>query len=101
MTVALELQYLPGHALELPEWSRSVLAQRPRPQGLGDMLVPDGLASFPRPEERHDRESRAELAQVLEVALARFRPHVAVLASIRALRQPNAFMVVVGQQPAL
>jgi uncharacterized protein YllA (UPF0747 family) len=63
--------------------------------------VPDVLDSLPRPEERHAREHRAELAQRIEAALAPLRPHVAVLESVRALREPGTSMVVAGQQPAL
>jgi bacillithiol biosynthesis cysteine-adding enzyme BshC len=99
--VALEFQYLPADVLGLPEWAARALAERPRPASLGGLVMPHELAAFPEPEDRHEPAARTELAAALELELARFRPHVAVLESVRALRSPGACVLVAGQQPAL
>jgi len=97
----VEIRHLSADVLGLPSWAPGVLAQRPHPASLPGMIVPRELEDFPEPPERHDPETRAQLAQELEARLARFEPHVAVLESVRALRQPGATLVLAGQQPAL
>jgi bacillithiol biosynthesis cysteine-adding enzyme BshC len=99
LSLALELQYLPADVLGLPAWAARALGERPRPTHLPGMLVPDELAALPRPAERHDADERVELATTLERELARFQPHVAVLESVRALREPGTAVIVAGQQP--
>lgn len=99
--MTLEFQYLPADVLGLPEWAARALAERPRPAHLAEMLLPADVEAFPRPEERLEPDARAELADALERELAPFRPHVAVLESVRALRQPGTFLIVAGQQPGL
>ncbi len=99
--MALEFQYLPADVLALAEWSARALAGRPAPPNLPGVLLPHDLDAFPRPAERHDPEARAELAATLERELAPFQPHVAVLESVRALRERGAFVLIAGQQPAL
>ena len=99
--MALEFQYLPADVLGLAEWSARALAERPRPAHLPGMTIPRELDAFPRPPERHEPAARVELSETLERELSRYQPHVAVLESARALRNPGAFAVVAGQQPAL
>jgi hypothetical protein len=53
------------------------------------------------PPDPLEPASRAALAARLELCLATLRPHVAVLDSIRALKEPGASLVVTGQQPGL
>ncbi len=53
------------------------------------------------PGDGFGRAERAALAARLERCLATFRPHVAVLDAIRALRGSAACLVVTGQQPGL
>lgn len=101
MPMALEFQYLPANVLGLEEWAARALADRPRPAHLPGVLLPDSLASFPRPQERHEPAARLELSQTLEHEMARFQPHVAALESVRAIRSPGTFLIVAGQQPAL
>ncbi len=101
MTVTLGFHYLPADVLGLEDWSREVLARRPRPAVLAGMVVPDDLDAFPTPARSFEPEQRAELARVLEERLASFEPHVAVLESARRLRHPGAALVLAGQQPAL
>ena len=98
---ALEFQYLPADVFGLQEWSARALAERPTPPHLPGILVPDSLAAFPRPPERHEPEARAELAATLERELARHQPHVAVLESVRAIKEKGACFVIAGQQPGL
>ncbi len=99
--MTLEFQYLPADVLGMPDWSARALAGRPRPPSLPGMLLPNELDAFPMPVDRHESEARAELAAALERELAAFRPHVAVLESVRALRERGAFVLIAGQQPAL
>lgn len=99
--MTLEFQYLPADVLGLADWSARALAARPSPPNLPGMLLPNELEAFPRPVERHDSATRAELAATLEHELAAFRPHVAVLESVRALRERGASVLIAGQQPAL
>jgi bacillithiol biosynthesis cysteine-adding enzyme BshC len=98
---ALELQYLPADVFGLADWSARTLAERPAPAHLPGIVVPDTLDSFPRPPERHEPESRAELATTLERELAPYQPHVAVLESVRAIKERGACFVIAGQQPGL
>jgi len=101
--LSLELSFLSADVLGLADWSARALAERPRPSALPGMLVPGDLADFPEPvaPDPFDRDARAELAGVLESQLARFEPHVAVLESVRALRESGVTLVLAGQQPAL
>lgn len=99
--MALEFQYLPADVLGLAEWSGRALAERPWPKSLPGILLPREIEDFPRPVDRHEPAARAELAETLERELALFRPHVAVLESVRALRAQGTFVLVAGQQPAL
>jgi bacillithiol biosynthesis cysteine-adding enzyme BshC len=99
--MALEFQYLSANVLGLEDWAARALAERPRPAHLAGVLLPDTLESFPRPADRHEPGARLELSQTLERELARFRPHVATLESVRALRSPGTFLIVAGQQPGL
>ncbi len=62
------------------------------------MIVPERLESIPRRPVPPD--SRKHLALSLERALAPFRPHVAVLDSVRALSHPETMLVITGQQPS-
>ncbi|MEQ1894974.1 MAG: hypothetical protein ABL998_20730, partial [Planctomycetota bacterium] len=64
-TGALEFQYLPADVFGLQPWSARTLAERPAPPHLPGILVPESLASFPRPPDAHESESRAELAETL------------------------------------
>lgn len=100
-TGALEFQYLPADVFGLQPWSARTLAERPAPPHLPGILVPESLASFPRPPDAHEPESRAELAATLERELARHQPHVAVLESVRAIKERGACFVIAGQQPGL
>ena len=63
------------------------------------MEIPADLASFPQPPDPFDGEDRQALAGVLEAKLAPFAPHDFVLESVRAIAQPGASFVIVGQQP--
>jgi bacillithiol biosynthesis cysteine-adding enzyme BshC len=102
--VALEFQFLPADVLGLPAWAGRVLANRPRPADTPGLIVPGELGDFPDPgatADPFDAEARKELATLLEKQLVRHRPHVAVLESVRHLREPHTMMVVAGQQPAL
>ena len=99
--MALEFQYLPANMLGLEDWAARALAERPRPAHLPGVLLPDTIESIPRPADRHEPGARLELSQTLERELARFRPHVATLESVRALRSPGVFLIVAGQQPGL
>ena len=95
----LELQYLAADVLGLPPWARTTLATRPTPPSLPGMIVPSSLDEVPELQRSFDEEARAELTAGLADALAAFEPHVQVLESVRALREPGTAMVIAGQQP--
>jgi bacillithiol biosynthesis cysteine-adding enzyme BshC len=95
----IELQHLPADVLGLSAWAREALASRPSPPGLPGMLVPERLESIPRRSAPLEPALRELLSKSLERALAPHRPHVAVLDSVRTLGEPEAMIVVAGQQP--
>ncbi|MCZ6597490.1 MAG: bacillithiol biosynthesis cysteine-adding enzyme BshC [Planctomycetota bacterium] len=94
-----ELEYLPADVFELQSIERAALAGRPRPESLPGICIPGDVADVPRVQERLAPDERSALVEALETNLAPFEPHVAVLDSLRALAQPDAAMVVTGQQP--
>ena len=100
-TGALEFRFLPADVFGLQAWSARTLAERPTPAHLPGILVPDSVAAFPRPPDRHEPEAREALAATLERELARHQPHVAVLESVRAIKERGACFVIAGQQPGL
>ena len=97
----LEYQFLPADVFGLQAWSARTLAERPTPPHLPGILVPDTLEAFPRPPDQHEPEAREALAATLERELARHQPHVAVLESVRAIKERGACFVIAGQQPGL
>ena len=97
----LRIEHLPADVLGLSALSRSVLAERPLPTVAPGLPVPRTMAEMPQPEDRFDKDERTELSETLEAAYASFEPHVAVLESARALKQPGACIMMAGQQPGL
>jgi len=95
----IELQHLSADVLGLAPWTLQALATRPNPPSLPGLVLPADLASFPREHSHLSPEARGELAALLESALSRFEPHVAVLESVRKLARPNATLIIAGQQP--
>ncbi|MDZ4774021.1 MAG: bacillithiol biosynthesis cysteine-adding enzyme BshC [Planctomycetota bacterium] len=61
--------------------------------------VPRTIASIAKPNDRWDREERAELATTLARELGTLAPHVAVVDALRKLEKPGTFAVITGQQP--
>jgi len=100
-TGSLEFQFLPADVFGLQPWAARALAERPTPGHLPGLLLPDSLDSFPRPPDVHKSAVREALAATLERELARHQPHVAVLESVRALKERGACFVIAGQQPGL
>jgi bacillithiol biosynthesis cysteine-adding enzyme BshC len=94
--VTIRLEHLAADVLELSPVARAAFAGRLDPRLA---FVPRTLDAFAMPHDRHDAESRAELATSLERGLAPLEPSVAVLDGARALGRPGVFAVVTGQQP--
>ena len=98
MGASTHLEFLPADIVGLSPLARAALG--------GELSVP-GVAvartsgEVPKPEDRFDPEARAALAGRLEEASGCISPPVAVLESIRALKEPGACAVVTGQQPGL
>ncbi len=97
----LTIRHLPANVLQPPDWALHALAERPRPKDTPDVIVPARAEDVPRPDPARDKDKRVALAKDLEEALSVHEPHVAVLESIRKLADPNAAVVMVGQQPGL
>jgi len=96
------LTHLSADSLGLEPWARAALAGRPRPRNLPGMILPDSLDAMPRlasSGKGFDEDARAALSHTLEANLTSRESHVHVIESVRALKHPDAALVVVGQQP--
>ena len=98
MGASTKLEFLPADIVGLSPLARAALG--------GELSVPGVTvartsAEVPQPADRFDSEARAGLADHLEEASGCVSPPVAVLESIRALREPGACVVMTGQQPGL
>lgn len=101
--MGLEITFEAADLFGLSPLSALALSGRPNPAGL-DLVIPKSLADIPAPSDldpRFDSTTRQELASELEAAIAPLSPHVAVLESIRSLRQEAVTCIVAGQQPGL
>ena len=94
--MALRLEHLPADVFALSALARDAQSGRAAKTGL---VLPRKTSELPLYTERFTPEERETLARTLEAALSPYRPHVAVLDSVRALRTPGACAVVTGQQP--
>ena len=98
MGASTTLEFLSADVVGLSPLARAALG--------GELCVPGVRVSraaeeVEQPAERFDQEARASLAERLEEALGPVSPPVAVLESVRALREPGACVVMTGQQPGL
>jgi len=98
MGSSTSLEFLPADVVGLSPLARAALG--------GELSVPGvtvarSSAEIPQPEDRFDPRERAALAERLEEAASVLSPPVAVLESLRALREPGACVVMAGQQPGL
>jgi bacillithiol biosynthesis cysteine-adding enzyme BshC len=97
----LTIRHLPADLLHPATWALRAFAERPRPSNMPDVIVPARVEDMPQPTPADDTDDRKDLAQTLEKALSLHEPHVAVIESIRKLKNPRASIVMVGQQPGL
>jgi bacillithiol biosynthesis cysteine-adding enzyme BshC len=98
MGASTKLEFLPADIVGLSPLARAALG--------GELSVPGvtvarAAGEIVQPRDRFDSEARAGLAERLEEASGCVSPPIAVLESIRALREPGACAVMTGQQPGL
>jgi bacillithiol biosynthesis cysteine-adding enzyme BshC len=98
--VGIQLQHLPADVLGLSDVALTALADRPSPKGLPGMIVPEQIAQIPRLDGSFDADDRLEIQQLLLANLANFKPHIRVQENLDRLGQPEAALVIAGQQPA-
>ncbi len=102
--------FLPADLFGLDPLARSALSDRPRPKGLGGLVVPNSVASVPEParqgagrssDEFPEIAERSELADLLKAQLEPLGVHPALQEACEKLGRPDSACVVAGQQPGL
>lgn len=102
--------FLPADLFGLDPLARLALSERPRPRGLGGLVVPGAAGAIPEPPKQEPGQSsgalaeiaeRAELAELLTAQLEPLGAHPAVHEACEKLGRPDSACVVTGQQPGL
>lgn len=91
----LRLEHLPADVVGLSAEARAALAEG----SLGGIPVVRRPAELARPADRHDRGTRASLADAIRAGVAALNVPDRVRTSLNVLANPGSFCVVTGQQP--